>query len=206
MLNFYFSPIQIYQLKETWRYHWHSKVISFLKFSSIVTAKAHFLFHLFFLSYSSLLCLSSQKSFSHALLSPENFLHFHLTVFWGGGALLPKDAISGAYCWTVHGTLLFPHPLSFWPKNLRMIELIFLSWRKASGLSLQISSLNNLKFCTYFVSIDPLTPMYFLSNQPFSLFPYVPPKCLHCKYDCISPLLTVCQLKKKIIYTKDQNI
>lgn len=85
MLNFYFSPIQIYQLKETWRYHWHSKVISFLEFSSIVTAKAHFLFHLFFLSYSSLLCLSSQKSFPHALLSPENFLHFHLTVFWGGG-------------------------------------------------------------------------------------------------------------------------
>ena len=28
----------------------------------------------------------------------------------------------------------------------RMIELIFLSWYKASGLSLQISSLNNLKF------------------------------------------------------------
>ena len=177
MLNFCFSPIQIYQLKETWRYHWHSKVLSFLKFSSTATAKARFLFHLFFLSHSSLLCLSPQKSFPGALLSPENFLHFHLTALWGGGAL-PEDAVSGAHCGTVHGTLLFPHPLPFWPKNLRMIELIFLSWLKASGLSLQISSLNNLKFCTYFISMDLLTPMYFLNNQSLSPSPYVPPKCL----------------------------
>lgn len=105
--NFYFIPTQqVYQLRETWRYHWHDRVISFPAFSSFITAYnaptalPPLLSPPFFLFVSQ---FSAQKAFPCAVLSPKCYLRFHLIILWGGSALLPEDPVS--HYGTVHGTV-----------------------------------------------------------------------------------------------------